>query len=315
MDNNNINSVLARLEEMSIEPYYLIHFADPAEQAKIIRFEKEFKINLPESYKKFLKKHNGGMLLYDYQSESLQTDYEMFKGEAIYFLSIEEITERYTALKNREWKVSKEKASPYPIIPFCSLPNNELLVFIHGSKSAKESPVFDAFHEEFPSTWGIVAPDFTNFLANYLETLGHPGTMGDEEKAVASDYFDEVKEQKETPEEILSRTAEDLIKEPDHAFYHYERAAAFQELGNISEAYQAIQKALEFEPEDAFYNFIQGEILNESQKYRAALISFDTAVKLKPNDTYYLCSRAAALYRLNKFKPSINDCNQAIKMD
>jgi tetratricopeptide (TPR) repeat protein len=145
--------------------------------------------------------------------------------------------------------------------------------------------------------------------------LGNPNTTGDENTGVASDYFDIPTETKETPEEILERTKSDLLERPDHAFFYYERAVAFKDLNNFSDAWLAINKAIELSPKDAFYYFNRGEILSENQQYRAALIDFDIAVKLAPEDTFYLCCRAGSLFRLNKLKPALTDCNTAIELD
>jgi tetratricopeptide (TPR) repeat protein len=316
MKQTQIESVLTRLDKMIIEPKYFTHFAKPVRVEKIRIFEKLNRILLPLSYKAFLERHNGGMILYNYQSEFLQThaDYEMYKGDAIYFLSIEEIEHKYSDLKSRKWKVSSKTASPYPIIPFCSLPNNELLVFVSGAKSANESPVFDAFHEEFPTTWGIVASDFSSFLSAYLDKLGHPTIIGDEKAGLASDYFDAPKESGETPDEVLIRTELELQKDPDYAYYHYERSLAFLKKDNLAEAYQAITKAVELAPKDPFYYFMSGEVLKEAKKYRAALINYDTALKFKPNDSFYLCCRAEMLIKLNKLDAALNDCNKSIEL-
>ncbi len=321
---NNIDAVLEQLQYMSETPGYFTHFGHPAKKEKIIRFEKKFGVNLPKSHKKFLLKYNGGMMLHDYQSEFLQTqaDFEMYKGDAVYLLSIEEITEKYADLQSRSWKVYDENIRPYPFIPFCSLPNSELLIFVHGERSGDESPVFDAFHEEFPTTWGMVALDFTSFLKTYLEKLGHPDTLGDDDPGVADDYLDRLKgeDDKETPQEILRRTEDELANNQltenfDKAFAHYERAVAHKDLGDYSEAYLAITRAVELEPKDPFYYFFRGEILTDAEQHRAALIDYDVAVKLKPDDTLYLCCRATSLYHLNKLKPSIDDCNRAIELD
>jgi len=325
---NTIDSVLEQLQYMSETPGYFTHFVPPAKKEKIVRFEKKFGVNLPKSHKKFLLKYNGGMMLQDYQSEFLQTqaDFEMYKANALYLLSIEEITEKYADLQSRSWKLYDEAVRPYPFIPFCSLPNNELLIFVHGEKSGDESPVFDAFHEEFPSTWGIVEPDFTAFLKTYLEKLGRPDTMGDEDAGTAADFFDQQQQQdddedeEETPDEILRRTENQLtgnhlIGNPDKAFAHYEQAIAHKDMGEFSEAYLSITKAVELEPQDPFYYFIRGEILTDAEQHRAALVNFDRAVKLKPDDTLYLCCRATSLFYLNKLKPSIDDCNRAIEID
>lgn len=320
MTKNKIDALLDRLDQIRLEPKFPTHFAIPASNDKIVRFERKFQVNLPLSYKKFLLKNNGGMMLSNFPAKSLQTDddYEKYKGEAVYFLSIEEITHKYAQLENRSWKVNREITTPYPVIPFCALPNNELLVFVHGLKSGDESPVFDAFHEEFPSTWGMVTPDFTSFFEIYLDAFGNPPTMGDEGAGVAADFMDKKEneeEEEETPQEVIRRTCEQLADEPDRAFLHYEKAVAYKDLGEYSEAYLAISRAIELDRQDPFYYFIRGEILTDTQQHRAALVDFDTAVNLKPEDTFYLCCRAESLLKLNKLKPSIDDCNHAIELD
>ena len=317
MPDNSIDIILNRLSKIQADPKYLARFEPPATNEKIALFEKKFRINLPLSYKKFLLKFNGGLMLYFFREKLLKNrdNFERFKGESVYFLSIEELTDKYDDLKDREWKVDSNTTSPYPLIPFCSLPNSELLVFVNGKKSGEESPVFDAFHEEFPSIWGIVATDFASFLTDYLDALGNPKTIGDEDAGVASDYFDEPSEIKETPEEVLVRTESELLETPDHAFTYCERAEAFKSLDNFSEAFLAINKAIELSPKDAFYYFNRGEILNEAKQHRAALIDFDTAVKFAPEDAFYLSCRAGSLLQLNKLKPAINDCNSAISLD
>lgn len=317
MTENSIDIVLDRLTKMQTDPKYFIQFKPPCKKEKIVQFEQNFKIRLPLSYKEFLLKFNGRMMLYFFQNKlrSNQSDYDKYKGESVYFLSIEELSEKYADLDSREWKVDTETANPYPIIPFCSLPNNELLVFIHGQKSGNESPVFDAFHDEFPSIWGIVAPDFVSFFSDYLNALGNPKTIGNEKEGVASDYFDIPIEIKETPQDVLNRTESELLERADDAFLYYERSAAFKDLNHLSDAWLAINKAIELSPKDAFYYSHRGEILSDIQQHRAALIDFDIAVKFAPDDTFYLCCRAGSLFRLNKLEPALADCNKAISLD
>ncbi len=318
MSENSIEQEIARLIKIKSDSGILSHFGFPAVPEKINLFEKHHQVHLPLSYKTFLLKFNGGMIWPGNHSDSSNdpSHLEMYKGEAVCLMSIEEINSKYDQLKFQRWKVNNNSIEPYPVVPFCTLPNNELLVFVHGSKSGDESPVFDACHEEFPSTWGMVAPYFTYFLSMYLDAQGYPLTIGNEEEGVASQYFDEPKEkEEETPVQILQRTEKMLAENPDHAFAHYERANALKDLGELSEAYISISKAVELDGNDPFYHFIKGEILNEGGEYRAALISYDTAVNLNSDDTFYLCCRAGVLFQLNKLKPSIDDCNRAIELD
>jgi len=345
-----IEKVLERLAALKADPNYYARFNFPAAREKILRFEKLTGVRLPLSHKKFLKRHNGGMIVFTSLTEN-----DKYKTESACLLSIEEITERYSDLKSRAWKVNSGMTDLYPIIPFCSLPNNEVLVFIYGQKSGDESPVFDAFHESFPSEWGIVAPDFTSFLSTYLDTHGHPEVLGDEEAGVASDYIDEIavtgeaeketagetvgeaeketagetvgeaeKETdgetvgetvKETPDETLTRTEAELKINPDSPFTCYERALALKEKGDIEQAYLYITRAIETDGQDAFYSYIRGAILSDAGEYRAALIDYDVSVRLKPDDTFFLYSRAESLYHLEMLHASLDDCNKIIEME
>ncbi len=307
-----IEPLLERLKKMIADPDSFTHFNSPADPLKISGFEEQFHVKLPDSYKKFLRKYNGGTILYFYREEFLQNqNIEDYKGVSTCLLSIEEISNRYSFLKDRNWKMNGN-FQPYPVIPFCSCPNNEILVFVNGKKSGNESPVFDAFHEDFPRDWGIITSDFVSFLKNYLDESGHPKTIGNSEAGVAADYFDE---QTETPQEILARTEAALSKEPEHAFYYCERASAFQKTNQLSEAFISISEAIALAPEDAYFYFIRGEILKDAEKYRQALIDYDTAVKLEPNDTLYLCCRAQILYGFGKLQKALDDCNKAIELD
>ncbi len=317
-----IEKVLERLAAMKADPNYYTRFNFPAASTKILRFEKLTGVRLPLSHKKFLQRYNGGMIVF-----TSLTECDKYKTESAWLFSIEEITERYSDLKSRAWKVNSGMADLYPIIPFCSLPNNEVLVFIYGQKSGEESPVFDAFHESFPSEWGIVAPDFTYFLSTYLDTHGHPELPGDEEAGVASDYIDEIavtreeeketvrEAEKETPDETLTRTEAELKINPDSPFTCYERALALKEKGDIEQAYLYISKAIETDGQDAFYRYIRGAILSDAGEYRAALIDYDVSVRLKPDDTFFLYSRADSLFHLEMLHASLDDCNKIIKME
>ncbi|MBN2614330.1 MAG: SMI1/KNR4 family protein [Bacteroidales bacterium] len=320
MTKNKIDQQLERLREMKSDPKFPTHFERPASADKIRNFEAKYHIKLPDSYKKFLMQYNGGMFTYPQLSKYIQTqnDYELHKHNSVYLMSIEEIEIKYDDLMFSRWKVRKETADPYPVIPFCTTINSELLVFIHGEKSGKESPVFDAFHEEPPSTWGIIANNFANFLEIYLNARGFPRTIGNETAGVAGNYFDnplQKKEITETSKEILSRTEQQIAANPKDDFAYYERSQVFFDRGDLTEAWEMIARAIEIDNKNAFYYFISGEILREGDLIRASLIAFDKAVNLEPKDTLYLCCRAGAFYQLRKNEKALEDCNRAVEID
>ncbi|MCF8348483.1 MAG: SMI1/KNR4 family protein [Bacteroidales bacterium] len=313
----HIEKVLQRLEAMKRDPRQYAFFNPPAKASLLVHFEKKFGITLPLSYTRFLRKYNGGMFLHPHQSVFIQcqADYDLFKANAVYLMGIEEITEKYADLSGKRWKIENQHASPYPIIPFCTLPNNELLIFVHSRKAGSESPVFDAFHEEFPDSWGLVAQDFASFLSNYLDNLGHPEIIGDELLGVVADYIEEVDTKPNTKTKEMPIASNEPNPEPENAFEIYEKANKHKDAGEYKEAYELISKSIKLDPHDPFYYFIRGEILTETAQHRAALIDFDVAVKLAPTDTLYLCCRAGSLFRLNKVKAAFDDCNAAIDQD
>ncbi|MBN2638429.1 MAG: SMI1/KNR4 family protein [Bacteroidales bacterium] len=291
-------------------------FRTPADDKKVKHFEVEFGVRLPESYKYFLSHFNGGMYAPAYETKQLKTnvDLNLLKDEGVYLYSIEEIHEKYQNLKKQNWKI-QPILSPYPVIPFCVQTGIDLLVFLTGNKIEKESPVFDAFHEDFPETWGISSINFENFLDLYLKAKGFPYLIGDETLGVASDYFNYNQQVEESAEQILSRTQIEIEENNEDDFAYYERSDVFYKKGQISEAFDMINKALEIKPKNAFYHFIKGEILRDGKQIRASLIEFDTAVQLEPNDTLYLCSRAGSLYQMARNEAALKDCNKAIEID
>src|SRR5690606_18292144 len=96
-----MEKVLERLAAMKADPDYYARFNFPAASTKILRFEKLTGVRLPLSHKKFLKRHNGGMIVF-----TSLTEYDKHKAESVCLLSIEEIAERYSDLKSRGWKVN-----------------------------------------------------------------------------------------------------------------------------------------------------------------------------------------------------------------
>ena len=157
-------------------------------------FEKRNGIRLPNSYKLFLEYANGGMIVRDALEEIIKRDkdFETAKWNANCLLSLNEMEEAYNKMIDRSYDVTARFGEIYPFIPFFKTSINEYLVFINLSKKDAESPVFDAFHEEQPDTWGQVAKNFTEFLNNYLDDNGDPKVIGDEGKGIASDLLESI---------------------------------------------------------------------------------------------------------------------------
>jgi tetratricopeptide (TPR) repeat protein len=205
----------------------------------------------------------------------------------------------------------------YPFIPFCTTKTNEYLVFINLSKEETESVVLDAFHEESPDTWGVVADNFVDFLNEYINSNGNPDVLGDEDQGVATDYTElsEEDEKDGGPQEIIERTSRELKANPEDHWAMIERGTAYIDMENFPAALADINAAIDLKPDDAYYYFIRGDLYQKAGKIRAALIDYDIAVKLKPDDTLYLSCRAGVLWQMKKYGPALADANLAIEIN
>jgi tetratricopeptide (TPR) repeat protein len=315
----DIRKTLTRLD-LIIRNEAFCHFNNPVAREKIEAFEKKNGIRLPDSYKLFLEYANGGMIVNEKIEEIIKkdNDLETAKWNAHYFLSLEEMEEKYRDMESWNFGGADLSGISYPFIPFFTTDVNEYLIFVSLNNEKSESPVFDAFHEETVSSWGLVAENFNEFLISYLDTLGQPGVLGDVAKGMAIDLieFPETKEPgEESQEEIIARTARRLRTVPDDDWAYMERGMAYMRLGETEAALKDFNVSIGLNRRDPFYYFKRGELYHAAGKKRAALIDFDTAVKLKPDDALYLSFRAEALYNMGKYSEALKDVNLVIKKD
>lgn len=151
---------------------YLNDFAPTMD---IVDFEVDLGIKLPLSYIIFLENYNGGFICGNYQSKMIKEhgDFEGARWNSVTLLSLDEIREIYENKSSMNWKLFDKKFDVYPFIPFCRTSIGELLVFANPLNKDRESPVFDAFHEEFPNDWGMLFNDFSELLKVYIENNGN----------------------------------------------------------------------------------------------------------------------------------------------
>ncbi len=297
------------------------YFNNPTSAEKIESFEKMAGIRLPESYKLFLQYTNGGMIVNNELDTIIKRDNDLAtaKWNANYLLSLEELKTEWNNMKNTNFGVSQKDRAIYPIIPFCKTKTNEYLVFISMYDKSIESPVFDAFHEEPPEMWGLVANDFKEFLYNYLQTNGFPDVMGDEVLGVASDFIGPDKfsppTKDETNQQIIHRATESLKYNPEDDYALLQRAIAYNDMGNLKSALKDFNKSIDLVDDNAYYYFNRGDLLMRAGKNRAALIDFDIAVKLEPEDCFYLNCRATVLQLMEKYDLAIADLNNVLQID
>jgi Tfp pilus assembly protein PilF len=313
-----IQKVLEKLDRLIGDGPAHCYFKNPASEKSIRSFEERLGLKLPESYKAFLRYSNGGMIISD-ELESL-LDYASNPEDVIwncnYLYPIEEVERKYKELQSWDFGIPYGELKTYPYIPFCHTESGEHLIFINMKEDAGESAIFDAYHEETPETWGMVAKDFTAFLADYVNSYGYPNVLGELEDGSALDFIeDDLHEREESPEEILRITEHKLDQDPDDDWQHALRGLAYRDLGDLDQAYVHLSRAIELDPADAYYYFCRGALLLDVGKTRPALIDLDTAVKINPEDVLYLNMRAIALSDMGKNTKALNDLNRAIEID
>jgi len=321
-----INDTLQKLDRVIKEGAAYCYFNKPADPKEIIALEKRHGFRLPDSFKLFLEKFNGGMIVNKSLEKIIQRDnnLETAKWNATCILSTHELSEAYISMMNRTFGVAGQFGAVFPFIPFCKTSTNESLVFVTLSKEETESPVLDAFHEEPPETWGLVAEDFNTFLINYIDTGGNPDVIGDENRGTAANLAreahaqetsEEAEKSEESDDEIIIRTTATLEIDPFNAWAYAERGLAYKSVGEVAAALEDLNKSIELDNSDSFYYFARGVLFEDLNKWRAALIDFDTAVTMMPDDKYYLNCRARVLCEMEKYEAALADVNRVIELE
>lgn len=149
-------------------------FNEAAAAMDILEFEVELGVDLPFSYKIFLNNFDGGFVADTYQSKMIIKDgnIEGARWNSNHIFSLNEIREIYEDRSAKNWKLFDTRLDIYPFIPFCRTSIGELLIFAIPLDEKFESPVFDAFHEEFPSSWGKLYDNFSELFEHYVKNDG-----------------------------------------------------------------------------------------------------------------------------------------------
>lgn len=315
---DNIHNVLKRLDLLIGNGPFHAYFKNPISADQIKAFEERCGLRLPESYKAFLQYTNGGMIISDELNSLLDyaSNPEDVKWNANYLYSLEEVEKKYEEMQSWNFGIPFDTIATYPFIPFCHTESGEHLVFVNLKEDETESVVLDAYHEETPETWGVVAKDFTAFLEDYVNSYGYPNVLGELEDGSALDFIEgDIQEEDPGPEQVLLITEKKLAKDPDDDWQHALRGSAYKDLGNFQMALEHFNRAIELDPEDAYYYFCRGSLLLDAGKTRPALIDFDIAVKFDPDDPLYLNMRAIALLEKGRSARALSDLNRAIEID
>lgn len=150
-------------------------FYKPASTEDIACFEKEYKVQLPVSYKRFLLHFNGGFINPDSDckinlNQRNQSDIGWGYNQ---FLGLTDIAYEYeTLLENTGEFVGEYQ----PFIPFMLTDDADKLAFKNPLVNA-ESAIYDCWHEIAPNEWNILCLSFPCLLKNYVEKNGRINTV------------------------------------------------------------------------------------------------------------------------------------------
>ena len=285
--------------------------------------EKAYGINLPESYKQFLNKFNGGMILEEEESfyiDMLDWEPDGPKWSSFYLFTLDELIDEYRDLNLDNWLTDEAVDGIYPIIPICRTPKQELLFVISQKGLTKESPVFASYNESGKYSCTKIATDFNCFLGFYLNSEGFPALLPADEEISFDDFVEknkvfEIAKTRETNLEVINRINYHLKLFPNNAWDYLERGNAYMYDGQRENALEDINKAIEINPEEAYFIYSRGDLILKYGSSRRALIDLDIAVKMKPNDNVYLSTRAKAFYKLENYEKALSDCNKVLEED
>lgn len=291
------------------------------EEGLLETYEKAYGFVLPESYRQFMNRFNGGMLLKHSESfyiDMIEWEPDGMEWSSFYFYTLDEMIEKFRDQRLDNFLVGIDFSGNYPIIPICRMPgfeSNGFLFLISNKGIEKESPVFWAGE----NVCGKISDNFHEFVGWLLEYEGFPPVKKVLHTTSCIDFMKENRIREiavdETFEEELERHAAFLILQPDDEWTYCERGNSYIYNGMPSKALEDFNKAIVIDNENAFFYHCRGDLLLKHASPRKALIDMDIAVKLKPENKMYLTGRADALVKLGKYKKALIDCNKVLEMD
>lgn len=291
---------------------------------EIETFEKAYGIVLPESYKEFLERFNGGMITrWESASYVDMTEFEPDhpSRDSFMLFSLEELYDKYTSLRLDDWLIEEEDyIRTYPIIPICKTPTQELLFVVSNKGFSNESPVFASYEISGSYRCEKIAADFNSFLGYYLESDGFPALLPDDINPSFTDFMEDnnilsMTTEKLSNNEIVRRSTALIKLDPDDAWPYCTRGNAHLYNGKTKWALVDFNQAIEMNREEAFFYHCRGDLLLHYGSARKALIDMDISVKLEPDNKMFLTGRADALVKLGKYEKALVDCNRVLEMD
>ncbi len=169
--------VFAKLDAL-IESYpKQAFFNRPATASAIRDTEKKLGITLPDSYKQFLRRHDGGFFSIAGSKGDADWDKPSAEWNSNCLFGLKRLAKEFKDLKTR-WIVDIGWEGDWNYIPFCQTDGQENLIFDATANKANERAVLDAFHEVGPEEWAPVYPSFLHLLNDYVAKRGKIETIG-----------------------------------------------------------------------------------------------------------------------------------------
>lgn len=299
------------------------NFYSSIEAEEIENVEKALGVVLPNSYKKFIQRFNGGMILEHkvyYYTDMTDWEPDGPKYSSYYFYTLEEFQEKYSHLEYKSTMFSDDFEGIFPLLPICNTPKQETIMLVSQKGILKESPVFISSNIEDMSTYVQIADNFDSFLATIIEHDGFPTIITDERNTFLSIYLndnniDKIAKKKETNIETIERTTALISISPKDAWNYLERGNSYEGDGQRKLALHDYNTAIKLNDSEPFFYYCRGNLIYEYGSARKALIDLDTAVKLKPDDSLYLTGRAKCFLKLNILDKALDDCNKVLNID
>lgn len=135
-------------------------FNPPATEIEIADCERHLGLELPQSFRHFLKAYNGAEILLD-------EEYDV----GLYILSTKEIPE--LTLSAREMIEDLSEEEQFPLIQFTFLGSSaDFYGFLVKDLENNEYPVIECLHDENPLEWRQVSTSFDEWLKQLLGVYG-----------------------------------------------------------------------------------------------------------------------------------------------
>jgi tetratricopeptide (TPR) repeat protein len=317
-----IEEILDALDEKIKNDPEHYFFNNPVSEDILTDIEYLYNIELPNSYKQFLLKYNGGFICNEALKKIMLQPggMETTVWNSLVIFGTTELRQYYDDLSDKDWKMDRNWKGVYPVIPMATTPINELLIFLNPLTNENESPVFDAFHEDFPTGWGILYDNFTEFLSAYIRFDGMISTIASDCLKTADDFMPE------SNWKSTHQDSDDLIevkeyytwmieKFPEKADSYCELANTYYQMNNYSEALKTIEIALKMDSRYSWAYYYKCKILENLKQPEAALESINQAINLNKDIMMFKIKRAELQAKSGNYEAAEKDYDKLLSAD